>query len=96
MKSDILGYCLFLKQIKTEKMEKTFEQKMQEVIDFSNKVNERNAIVLMIEISEQFEGNQTFLLLNSLYETIEMNGKIKGIQDLLQKIMENPMSIIKS
>ena len=75
-------------------MKKTFEQKMQEIINFGNNVNYHDAIKLMVEISTQFEGNERYLLLNTIYETIEFNGKIKGVQDLSRKIMENPSSII--
>lgn len=75
-------------------MKKSFEQKMQEIIDLGNNYNPRQIILFMVEIVENFEGNERYLLLNTLYETIEFNGKIKGVQDLSVKIMENPSSII--
>ena len=67
-------------------MNKTFEQKLNEIKKLVSSYIPHQLIVNMIEISTDFVGNERYILLENLRQVIEFHGAKKALNDLSDKI----------
>jgi len=67
-------------------MYKTFEQKLNEIKKLVSSYIPHQLIVNMVEISNEFEGNERYMLLESLRQVIEFHGAKKALNDLSDRI----------